>query len=166
MSKINIIVAVSQNMVIGKGNELPWSLPSDLKRFKELTSGHDVVMGRKCWESIPAKFRPLPNRNNIVVTRDVAYEAEGATVSNDLEGLINEYLTDGLDKEVFIIGGAEIYELTFALANKVYLTLIKQDIEGDVLLTGFDKSRWILSEAERGLEENGFKFSYLTYING
>ena len=81
---ISVIVATSTNLVIGKNNDLPWHIPSDLKRFKELTSGSVVYMGRKCWESIPTKFRPLPNRDNIVITRDKDYVAEGAIVTSDL----------------------------------------------------------------------------------
>lgn len=165
MSQINIIVAASQNMVIGKGNDLPWHIPSDLKRFKELTSGHTVVMGRKCWESIPAKFRPLPNRKNVVVTRNTEYVAEGAEVVHDFGQLLLDYVGDGKDDdEVFIIGGAEIYQKAFSCADVVYLTLIHQDIDGDVKLVGFNKNNWVLRKAEKDLEENGYKFSYLTYI--
>ena len=84
MSKISIIAAASENLVIGKDNDLPWNLPSDLKNFKKITEGNFVIMGRKCWESIPEKFRPLPNRHNIVISRDPNYKAVGAAVINDL----------------------------------------------------------------------------------
>ncbi len=88
---IKIIVAVASNGVIGKENDLPWNIPTDLKHFKTITSGHSVLMGRKCWESIPEKYRPLPNRNNIVLTRDTNYVAKGATVEHSLEHVINQF---------------------------------------------------------------------------
>lgn len=158
---------MSKNRVIGKGNELPWHLPSDLKRFKELTTGHTIIMGRKCWESIPAKFRPLPNRKNIVVTTNERYVAEGAKIETDLVSLLKDFITDGKDdNEVFVIGGAEIYKFAFDYADKLYLTEIQEEVEGDVFLEGFQERLWIPvpNESQYGLSENGFNFNYLTYV--
>ena len=105
---ISIIVAMSSNGVIGKDNDLPWKLPTDLKRFKEITSGNIILMGRKCYESIG---RPLPNRTNIVLTRNTELEIEGCLVRNDFESVIEEFK----DKEIFVIGGSDIYEMAFRM---------------------------------------------------
>ena len=163
MSIISIIVAASNNMVIGKDNDLPWRLPSDLKNFKEVTDGHFVIMGRKCWESIPEKYRPLPNRQNIVISRDPEYNAEGAVVINDLETIIRVFKNDGEHVEVFIIGGAEIYKRLFEHADKLYLTHVLADVEGDVFLEGLDFNEWLLVETSPEMEENGFKFVFKTF---
>jgi dihydrofolate reductase len=162
MSKISIIVAAANNGVIGKGNTIPWRLPTDMKYFKEVTSGSTVIMGRKCWESIPAKFRPLPNRHNIVVTRDENYVAEGAEVVHDLVSVLNEYSYDGIGQqtEAFVIGGSEIYEAAFKYADKLYYTVILADIEGDILLKGFDPEKWKLVESSAESVENGLTFKF------
>lgn len=164
---ISIIVAASSNLVIGKNNDLPWHLPSDLKRFKELTSGSVVYMGRKCWESIPIKFRPLPNRDNIVITRDKDYLAEGAIVTSDLEGLKRIFSLSSIlfgPDEQFIIGGAEIYKQLLPIADKVYMTEVLGDIEGDTYLEGFNPEEWELTNISEVLEENGFRFIFKEYI--
>ena len=163
MSKISIIVAASNNLVIGKDNDLPWSLPSDLKNFKKVTEGSFVIMGRKCWESIPEKFRPLPKRDNIVITRNSEYDAVGAAVINDLDTIIKVFKNDGENGEVFIIGGAEIYKKTFEHADKLYLTQVLADVEGDVFLEGLDYKKWMLIETSPDMEENGFKFVFKTF---
>jgi dihydrofolate reductase len=164
---INIIVAASSNLVIGKNNDLPWYIPSDLKRFKELTTGKRVYMGRKCWESIPAKFRPLPNRENIIFTRDVNYVAEGAIVMNKLDKVIKGYERNPasyISEEEFVIGGAEIYKKYFPVADKVYMTEVLGEIEGDTYLEGFNLEEWSLTYMSELLEENGFKFIFKEYI--
>lgn len=158
---INIIVAMSNNFVIGKNNTLPWHLPTDLKYFKDTTNGHTVVMGRKCWESIPEKYRPLPNRKNIVLSRDNNYTAEGAIVSNDLEQILTSNETNY--QQVFIIGGAELYKEAFKYANKLFLTQILQDVDGDVTLEGLVSDDWCLYEGSEIYEENGFKFRFELY---
>lgn len=158
---INIIVAMSTNFVIGKENGLPWHLPTDMKYFKETTNGHTVVMGRKCWESIPEKFRPLSNRNNIVMSRDKNYDANGATVSDDLEHILISH--ENSDKQVFIIGGAELYKEAFKYATKVYLTQIYANIEGDIYLEGLETGKWCLKEGSEVYEENGLKFRFELY---
>jgi dihydrofolate reductase len=115
---------MSLNRVIGRDNRLPWHIPSDLKRFKELTLGHPVIMGRKNWESIPDKFRPLPGRSNIVLTRQSNYRTYGATAVDSVERALEEArLSPGAD-EVFIIGGEEVYRHFIPLANKAYITWV------------------------------------------
>jgi dihydrofolate reductase len=131
MSKISIIAAVSKNGVIGKDNKLPWHLPEDMKFFKDTTTGHCVITGRKNYESIPAKFRPLKDRTNIVVTRQEGYAAEGAVVVQSIEAAIEAAKKTG-DEEIFIIGGADVYKQCMGLADRMYITSIEQEFEGDV----------------------------------
>lgn len=159
---ISIIVAMAQNNVIGKDNDLPWKLPTDLKRFKEITSGHTIIMGRKCWESIPEKFRPLPNRTNVVLTRNKDYVAEGAKVSDYLVGLLTA--DSDQNEEIFIIGGADIYKESFPYANKLYLTRVLADIEGDVFLEGLVETDWLLESFEGPFNENGLDYRFETYV--
>lgn len=164
MSKISIIVAATENMVIGNANnDMPWHLPTDLQNFKRITTGHFVIMGRKCWESIPEKFRPLSNRNNIVVTRDVNYVAEGATVINDLETILKVFKNDGEDGEVFVIGGGEIYKEAFKYADKLYMTQIQGDIQGDVYLEGLNFTEWKLIETVPWGLENDITFRFTKF---
>lgn len=158
---INIIVATTTNFVIGKDNDLPWHLPTDMKYFKDTTKGHIVVMGRKCWESIPEKFRPLPNRKNIVMTRDPNYVANGAIVSHDLEQILVSH--ENSHEQVFIIGGAELYKEAFKYANRLFLTQIYSNVEGDVYLEGLEPNNWNLVEGSELHEENGFKFRFELY---
>ncbi|MEM9171153.1 MAG: dihydrofolate reductase [Pseudomonadota bacterium] len=134
---VSLIVAVSDNGVIGKDNALPWRLPADLKYFKRVTMGKPIVMGRKTWESIG---KPLPCRRNIVVTRNVDFAADGAEVVNSLEAALaslNEMT------EVMIIGGAQIYAAAMTHVDRVYLTRVHVDIEaGDAFFPTLDESQW------------------------
>jgi dihydrofolate reductase len=164
MSKINIIVAVTNNNVIGKGNDMPWHLPTDLKNFKKITEGSCVVMGRKCWESIPEKFRPLPNRTNVVITRNEKYEAKGAATLGDIDRVLTNFKENGDDDNVFVIGGSQIYKEAFKYADVVYLTQINADIEGDIFLEGFDREEWMPLLKSQEMEENGLKFRFYTYV--
>ena len=158
MGRIKVIVAASTNNVIGVNNDLPWHLPSDMKMFKEVTAGSIVVMGRKCWESIPVKYRPLPGRLNIVLTRNSEYKADGAEVYNSLFHVIRKYSTD--DRDIFIIGGAQIYSIAFGLADTVHLTRVHTEIDGDVKLDGFVDSEWEVTKDGEMQEENGYKFNF------
>jgi dihydrofolate reductase len=160
MCKIKIIVAVTENMVIGDKNDLPWSLPTDLKYFKETTNGHTVIMGRKCWESIPVKHRPLPNRTNIVISRDKDYKADGAKVHTNFKELIVQLKENGKDDDIFIIGGGELYKEAFKHACTLYLTRIHSVIEGDVKLNGLDFNDWDLDESSELFTENGLDFNF------
>lgn len=163
MSRISIIVAASNNMVIGKGNEIPWRLPTDLKYFKMITDNSVVLMGRKCWESIPAKFRPLPNRFNGVITRNKEYQAEGAAIYNDLDSTLEFFHDSHNNDEIFVIGGSEIYEPAFKIATKLYLTRILSDVDGDVFLKGFNENEWVIISKGEDKEENGIKFRFEIY---
>lgn len=138
---ISLIAALTENQVIGKNNDLPWHLPDDMKYFMQTTSGHHVIMGRKNYESIPKKFRPLPNRTNIVVTRQTDYEAPGCIVVNSIPQGI-DIAIENHEPEVFIIGGAEIYTQSMAVANRLYLTEIKTSLEGDAFFPSFDVHAW------------------------
>lgn len=138
---ISIIVAISENNIIGKDNSLIWHLPADMRYFKEKTTGHCVITGRKNYESIPEKFRPLPNRTNFVVTRQKDYLAPGAIVIASIEEAIQKAKQMG-DSEVFIIGGAEIYKQSMHLADKLYVTKIHHTFDGDVSFPEIDATVW------------------------
>ncbi|WP_258103622.1 dihydrofolate reductase [Marinoscillum sp. MHG1-6] len=139
---ISMIAAMSANRVIGKNNDLPWHLPDDFKYFKDTTSEHVVIMGRKNFESLPPNFKPLPNRTNIVITRNSNYQAEGAIVVNSLREALEEGVKHNEKEEIFIIGGGEIYHLGLAHADKIYLTEIDKEIEGDTTFPELDKGIW------------------------
>ncbi len=141
---VSIIVAMTLNRVIGKGNELPWHLPDDMKYFKKVTTSQamfhniDVIMGRKTWESIPEKYRPLIGRNNWVISRNPGYVAKGATVCGSLEQALLrvDYLGSN---ETFVIGGSELYKAALPYAAKLYITkILTKDIEGDVFFPETD----------------------------
>ena len=136
-----IIAAIAENMVIGKDNDLIWDLPDDMQFFKDKTKGKTVIMGRKNYESIPPKYRPLPNRRNIVITRKTAYEAPNCELVNSIEQALD--LARNED-EVFIIGGGQIYKLALEkqLVDKMYLTEIDASFDGDAFFPEFDKTEW------------------------
>jgi dihydrofolate reductase len=138
---ISLIAALTENRVIGKSNDLPWHLPDDMKYFMQTTVGHHVIMGRKNYESIPDKFRPLANRTNIVVTRQEEYDAPGCIVVNSIPAGI-DIAIDNREAEIFIIGGAEIYAQSLAFANRLYLTEIQTSLEGDAFFPMFTKHEW------------------------
>lgn len=138
---ISSIAAVSKNFVIGKDNDLPWNLPDDMKFFMQTTKGHHCIMGRKNYDSIPEKFRPLPNRTNIVVTRQKAFKAPGCIVVNSIERGIDIARNNG-EIEVFIIGGADIYRSAVPMTQRMYLTEIQAEIQGDVFFPSFNKAEW------------------------
>ena len=136
-----MIAALSKNRVIGKNNDLPWKLPDDMKFFMETTKNHHAIMGRKNYDSIPQKFTPLPDRTNIVGTRQNNFHAPGCTVVDSLEkGLA--MARQNQESEAFIIGGAEIYKLGVPHANRLYLTEIDAIIDGDTYFPDFDRSQW------------------------
>lgn len=161
VANINIIVATAFDNVIGNNNDLPWDLPTDLKRFKDLTEGHTVVMGRNTWESIPDKFRPLPNRINVVITSNKDYVAEGAEVRHDFLSALNEFAM-GTD-ELFVIGGGQIYKEAFKYANKLFITKIQLEVEGDTKLEGLVEEDWLLVGFDGHYEDNGVKFHFEEY---
>lgn len=160
LPRISIIVAHSKNMVIGKGNELIWEIPDDHARFKKITIGHPVIMGRKTWESIPPKFRPLPGRTNFVVTRDGLYKASGATVTTSLDDALTQAESAPGSEEIFIVGGGEIYKQALPLTDRLYITLVNKDVDGD---TFFPEYSNLFSKkiSEEHKEFEGLKYSYV-----
>ena len=155
MSCLSIIVAVARNRVIGANNTLPWHLPEDLKRFRALTTGHHIIMGRKTYESIN---RLLPGRTTVIVTRNSNYQVAGALIANSLQQAIK---LCGNDEEVFLIGGAELYRDGMKLANKLYITEIDAAFEGDAFFPEFDKTKWQEISRERHTSAQGLNFSYV-----
>ncbi len=157
---ITIVVAKSENNVIGNNNELIWHLPHDLKRFKSLTSGHPIIMGRKTFESIG---KPLPNRTNIVITRNADWHAEGALVAGSLEEAIEK--GKKIDSEIFIIGGGKIYEQAMNYADVLEVTEVHHEFEGDTKFPEIDLNVW--KEAAREDfskdEKNQFDYSFVRF---
>lgn len=140
LAEICLIAAVAANGVIGAGNALPWHLPADLRRFRELTWGHPVIMGRNTWDSLPARFRPLPGRTNIVLSRDPDFAPGGASVARSLE----EALATGTAARapVFVIGGAALYAQTLDRAARIYLTRLHFEVAGDAFFPPLDPRQW------------------------
>ena len=147
--KLSLIVAVAENGVIGKDNELPWKISSDLKYFKEKTMGKPIIMGRKTFQSIG---RPLPGRVNIVFTRDTTFAPEGVIIAHTLEMALdvgkNMALVKGVE-EVMVIGGAEIYTLCLPDADRLYLTRVHGDVEGDATFPALNSDDWLVGSSER-----------------
>ena len=161
--RLSILVAMAKNRVIGKDNALPWRLPSDLKRFKTLTMGHPIVMGRKTYESIG---KPLPGRTCIVVTRQSGYEVGGAIVVGSVaEALDTCYKkkTSDTEAESFVIGGTEIFRQTLPLCDRLYITEIQRDFDGDVLFPKFNHDEWreISREKYHLDEDNGLEYDFV-----
>jgi len=162
-----MIAALARNGAIGKTNDLPWHLPDDMKYFMQTTKGHHVIMGRKNYESLPEKFRPLPNRTSIVVTRQPLYQAPGCTIVHQLEEGIGIAQQHG-EGELFIIGGSEIYNLGMPLADKLYLTEIDADIEGDTFFPAYRKELWHeISRRHHAIDDrHQFAFDFVIYKKG
>ena len=139
--KISMIAAVSENQVIGKDNDLAWHLPDDMKYFMRTTQHHHVVMGRKNYESIPTKYRPLPNRTNIVVTRTPDYKAPDCLIFHSIQEAL-DYSQANEQEEVFIIGGGQIYEAALDLTDSLYITEVKADVDGDTFFPEISPADW------------------------
>jgi dihydrofolate reductase len=152
--KISLVVAMAENRVIGRDNQLPWRLSADLQHFKALTMGKPIIMGRKTWESLG---RPLPGRTNIVVTRDIGYQAEGCVVVHSIEQALE--VAAGSD-EVMVIGGANLYRQLLDRADRLYLTLVRADVEGDTWFPEFDLTQWREVERESHLRDDKNEFDY------
>ena len=159
---LSLIAAVARNGVIGIDNRLPWRLPADLKHFKALTLGHTVIMGRKTWESLPARFRPLPGRRNIVVTRQPGYAAEGAETATSLDAALA--LAQDAPR-VFVIGGGELYALALPRAGELVLTEVQAALDGDVRFPPVDPAQWIeVQRVQPALDVPATPaFSFVTY---
>ena len=159
---LSIIVAIADNNVIGKDNKLIWHLPEDLKRFKSLTTGHTIIMGRKTFESLG---RILPNRKHVILCNDMELniDDENVEVLDDISKL-DKYINS--DEEIFVIGGATIYKLLMPYAKKLYITKINQDFVGDVYFPEIKEDEWKEVKRESGLknEETLFDYEYIDYI--
>lgn len=158
--KISVIAALSRNRAIGKDNQLLWQIPGDLPRFKKLTTGHPVVMGRKTWESIPEKFRPLPGRTNIVITRDSSYDAPGAVLAQSFPEALSLARDAEGSEEIFAIGGQQVYECALPFATNLYLTLVDEEKDGDAFFPAYEDqfSNEVLREEQ---DNNGFRYTWL-----
>ena len=157
---LSIIVAKAKNNVIGKENKLIWHIPDDLKRFKKLTTGKNIIMGRKTFESLGGI---LPNRFHIVLTKDSKFKIDNENVKiiNDIADL-EKYIND--DEENFVIGGESIYKLLLPSAKKLYITQLDVDFEGDTYFPEIDEKEWEIVEKQKGPQDkNNFKYEYTTY---
>ncbi len=161
---ISLIAALTRNRVIGRNNDLPWHLPDDMKYFMQTTKGHHVIMGRRNYDSIPEKFRPLPNRTNLVVTRQKDLRLPQCRVVNSLEEAVEVARTAG-EQELFIIGGAAIYTLGMPLANRLYLTEIDTELPGDTFFPDFNKSEWreVSRKHHPADDRHAFPFDFVIY---
>ena len=159
--RVSLIAALSRNRVIGRNNAMPWHLPADLKRFRALTVGHPVIMGRKTWDSILASLgKPLPGRQSIVLTRAPGAALPGATVANSMAAAI---AAAGLVDEVFVIGGAEIYALALPFADRLHLTEIDADVEGDTFFPPFNEEVFVETGREEGTAHADWRYEFATY---
>jgi dihydrofolate reductase len=160
---ISIVVAVSKNGVIGKNNDLPWNLPTDRKHFKEITIGKPVIMGRKTFDSILSRLgKPLPERKNIVITRQEDYKAEGVTIAHSIGEALKLFRNE---TEVFVIGGSEIYKEALPFTDRIYLTQVETEIDGDARFPDVSVDNWTLKKAEahKRDEKNEFDYTFLIY---
>lgn len=155
--KVYLVAAVAANGVIGTDGRLPWHLPEDLQHFKRLTLGHPVVMGRRTWESLG---RPLPGRDNIVVTRQPGYDAAGASVASSLAAAL---ALCAVEPVVFVIGGRELFAEALPLAAGLVLTEIHRDFPGDVRFPEYDRARWRETQREAHTAADGMRFDFVLY---
>lgn len=158
---LTLIAAAAENNALGKNNDLLWHLPDDFKRFKQLTTGHYIIMGRKTFESFP---KPLPNRTHIIITRQGKYSApEGCIVVDSLKKAI---AVCPKNEEIFIIGGGEIYKQSLALADKIELTRVHTSLEADTFFPEIDLKEWqlVFEESHPKDEKHAFAFTFLTYL--
>ncbi|MBA4175523.1 MAG: diacylglycerol kinase [Leptothrix sp. (in: Bacteria)] len=162
MSELVLIAAMSNGRVIGRGNTLPWHLPEDMAHFREVTRGHPVLMGRRTWESLPPRFRPLPGRRNLVLTRDPTWHAAGAEAMPSLEAAL---AATAAAERVFVIGGAELYAAALPHADTLLLTEIAADFEGDVRFPPVDATvfREAAREVHGAVPARPFGFAFVTY---
>lgn len=157
--RVSLIVALAKNRAIGIDNRLPWHLPADLKRFRALTMGHHIVMGRRTYESIG---KPLPGRISVVVTRNRDLQIAGCIVVHTLQQAI---AACGDDEEIFVVGGAELYAQALAIADRLYVTEIQQDVQGDAYFPVIDRADWQEISREQHIQQEApyLKFHYATY---
>jgi dihydrofolate reductase len=159
-NQISAIVAMAENRVIGKDNQLPWRLPADLKHFKALTTGHPILMGRKTYQSIG---RPLPNRTNLILTRDPLFQVNGCITVASVEAALQSLRSSD---ESFVIGGAEVYRLLMPYVTRIYLTIVHQTIAGDTTFPDLDDAAWkeVAREDHHADAENAYAYSFVTLV--
>ncbi|ABM13195.1 dihydrofolate reductase [Mycolicibacterium vanbaalenii] len=158
LSELNMVWAQSSSGVIGRGDAIPWHVPEDMARFKELTMGHTVIMGRLTWESLPAKFRPLPGRRNVVVTRQAGYQADGAEVVTSFE--------DAPLDDAWVIGGSQIYGLALPLATRCEITEVDIDLrreDDDALAPVLDEA-WVGTEGDWRDSSSGLRYRFYSFV--
>jgi len=154
------VAAVARGGVIGRGGTLPWHLPEDMARFRELTMGHPVVMGRRTWDSLPVRFRPLPGRRNVVVTRNEMWAADDAERAGSLDDAL-ELLED--TTHGFVIGGAQIFAEALPLADELLLTEIDLEVEGDTFFPSWDRDAFHETSREEHVTDTGIRYSFVTF---
>ena len=157
---LSLIAAVARNGAIGRGNALLWNEREDQRHFRNVTMGSPVIMGRKTWDSLPPRFRPLPGRRNIVLSRDAAWHAAGA----ERAGSLDEALALVADaQKVFVIGGGEVYAQALPHADELVLTEIDADLEGDTYFPHWDRSRFAVASREEHVGAGGVRYAFVTY---
>ncbi|WP_369899853.1 dihydrofolate reductase [Bacillus manliponensis] len=152
---ISLLVAMDKNRVIGKDNDLPWHLPADLAYFKKVTMGHHIIMGRKTFESIG---RPLPGRTNVIITRNTDYKVEGCQVIHSIDDV--KKMSEETNEELFVIGGAEIFKEVLSFANRLYITKIEEEFEGDTFFPEVSESEWEEVFVEQGVMDDKNPYTY------
>jgi len=158
VTPITLIVAVAENGVIGNRGALPWRIPEDLKRFKALTMGKPIIMGRKTWDSLPKK--PLPGRSNIVVTRDPKFRAPGASVAHSFDAALAEAAKEH-PIEIMVIGGEAIFASALPLAHRIHLTEVMAAPEGDAFMPPLDRGEWQETTREGPFESGGIRYDFV-----
>jgi len=158
--KISLVAAVARGGVIGRDGGIPWRIPEDMARFRAVTMGHPVVMGRRTWESLPERFRPLPGRRNVVVTRNPSWHDDGAERAASLEDALQ--LLAG-EESVAVIGGGGIFAAALPLADELVLTEIGLDVEGDTFFPDWDRVEFVEASRESHVSEDGTPFAFVTY---
>lgn len=159
--RVSLVAAVARDGVIGRDNAIPWQLPEDARRFRALTMGHPVVMGRRTWDSLPERFRPLPSRRNVVVTRNDDWRAEGAERAASLDDAL--HLLAG-SPQVFVIGGAELYSQALPRADELVVTEIDAEVEGDVYFPTWDRAAFREESREEHVSDDGVAFAFVRYV--
>ena len=160
MKLVGLVWAQSTSGVIGRGGDIPWRVPEDLTRFKQVTMGHTVVMGRRTWDSLPAGVQPLPGRRNVVLSRQTGFMADGAQVLGSLEQAITVSATE---PETWVIGGAQIYRQALPLAEELLLTEVDFDVEGDAFFPEIDEGQFDETSRQRHVTEDGTRFAFVDY---
>jgi len=159
--RVSLVAALARGGVIGRDGDIPWRIPPDMVRFRELTMGHPVVMGRRTWDSLPPRFRPLPGRRNVVVTRNRDWRGDGAESAGSFEDALRLL---GDSSQVFVIGGAEVYAAALPVADELLLTEIDAEIEGDTLFPPFDGAVFEEASREQHVSDSGLPFAFVRYV--